>query len=432
VEHRRILALSPALVPLLATLFVPPVEAAHPPILSLVSVALDGDEAPGASFSPSISADGRYVAFASQAPTLVPGDTNELEDVFVHERATGRTTRVSLGPLGLQGDGDSFSPSVSADGRYVAFASFASTLVSGDTNDELDVFVHDRSTGRTSRVSVSSAGAQSNGPSSAPSISADGALVAFESSATTLVPGDANRTEDVFVHEVATRRTTRVSVGLGGAEAESPSFGAELSGNGRYVAFESFAATLVPGDGNGLLDVFVRDLVAGATTRVSVGPGGAESDDRSFSPSISDDGRYVAFSSFAATLVPGDTNRLLDVFVHDRSTGETTQASVGAGGTPADGLSFTPALSADGRLVAFPSEATNLVPSDANGVRDVFLFDLATSRTTRLSVASTEGNGPSLSPSISATGTFVTFGSFAANLVAGDSNGLPDVFVARH
>jgi Tol biopolymer transport system component len=316
VEHRRILALSPALVPLLATLFVPPVEAAHPPILSLVSVALDGDEAPGASFSPSISADGRYVAFASQAPTLVPGDTNELEDVFVHERATGRTTRVSLGPLGLQGDGDSFSPSVSADGRYVAFASFASTLVSGDTNDELDVFV--------------------------------------------------------------------------------------------------------------------RDLVAGATTRVSVGPGGAESDDRSFSPSISDDGRYVAFSSFAATLVPGDTNRLLDVFVHDRSTGETTQASVGAGGTPADGLSFTPALSADGRLVAFPSEATNLGPSDANGVRDVFLFDLATSRTTRLSVASTEGNGPSLSPSISATGTFVTFGSFAANLVAGDSNGLPDVFVARH
>ncbi len=400
--------------------------------LSLVSVALDGSEGDGASFGPSISADGRLVAFASSADTLVSGDTNGAEDVFVSDRVSGRITRVSVSSGGVQGDRDSYDPSISADGRHVAFASFATTLVSGDSNGQLDVFVHDIARGTTTRASVASGGTQGDGPSLAPSMSGDGRLVAFESIAGTLVSDDRNGTEDVFVHDFGTGETTRLSVGPEGAEAENPSFGAAFSADGSTVAFESFSSTLVPGDTNHALDVFVRDLAGGRTSRVSVSTGGVQADDRSYSPSLSADGRSVAFASFAGTLVPAGGPGRLHVFLHDRDTGTTELVSMASEGTPADGLSFTPSVSGDGRLVAFPSEAANLVPGDTNGVRDIFVRDVAARTTVRVSTASdgTQGNGPSLGPALSGSGQLVAFGSLAANLVADDGNALPDVFLS--
>jgi len=431
VTRRIVLACFAALV--VGVLLVPATPVvARPPTLELASVGLDGTEGNGSSFGSSISADGRYVAFASSAAALVPGDTNGAEDVFVHDRETGQTTRMSLSSLGLQGDRDSYDPAISADGRYVAFASFATTLVPGDANRELDVFVHDRDTGTTTLASVASDGTQGDGPSLAPSLSSDGQRVAFESDADNLVTGDGNGTEDVFVRDLRRGKTTRVSVGWHDVEGQRPSFGAVITADGRTVGFESFAA-LVPDDANRVLDVFVRDLASGETSRVSVDSNGEQADAGSFSPALSADGRYVAFTSYAARLVPGDSNGLLDVFVHDRKTGKTERVSVASDGRQADGLSFTPALSADGRFVAFPSEADDLVPGDTNGMRDVFVRDVVARRTTRLGTppGGGQGNGPSLAPAISASGTVVAFGSFASNLVAGDPNALQDVSVAE-
>ncbi len=401
---------------------------------SLVSLSVDGREADGPSFTPAISGDGRYVAFASAGSTLVPGDTNGVEDVFVYDRRSRSTERVSLSSAGEQGNGDSYGPAISADGRYVAFTSAASNLTPGDGNGELDVFVRDRVAHTTVLASVGPHGTPGDGPSGAPSISGDGRLVAFESDADNLVPDDANATGDVFVHDLVAGATRLVSVGGGGRPTESPSFGPAISADGSSVAFESFSSRLVPGDTNDALDVFVADLPTGNISRVSVATDGTQGDERSYDPSISADGRMVAFASFADNLVPGDGNGLLDVFVRRRDRQTTTRLSVGPGGVEGNGLSFAPVVSADGAMVVFSSEASNLVPDDTNGLRDVFLASTATGAVTRLSQAArgsrAEGNGPSLGPVLDASGAMVAFASFATNLVPGDTNGQSDVFVA--
>jgi len=400
---------------------------------SLISLAVDGGQADGASFTPAISADGRWVAFASAASTLVSGDTNGAEDVFVYDRVRRTTERVSLSSAGEPGDGDSYAPAISADGRYVAFTSAAANLVAGDTNHELDVFVRDRVARTTVLVSTGPHGELGDGPSVAPSISGDGRLVAFESDADDLVAGDTNTTEDVFVHDVVTGLTRRLSVEGHGTQTESPSFGAAISADGTSVAFESFSARLVPDDTNGALDVFVADVATGDLSRASVATGGGQADDRSYSPSISADGRVVAFASFARNLVPDDTNGTLDVFVHRRDQQTTTRLSVGPGGVEGNGLSFAPVVSADGARVVFSSEASNLVPDDSNGMRDVFVASTTSGLVTRLSRGSGrrgQGDGPSLGAVTDAAGATVAFASFASNLVPGDTNGQSDVFVA--
>ena len=400
----------------------------------LVSLGIDGREADGASFTPSISADGRYVAFASAASTLVSGDTNGTEDVFVYDRVTGTTDRVSLTSTGAEADGDSYGPSISADGRYVAFTSAASNLTPGDGNHDLDVFVRDRVGRSTLLASAGPQGAMGDGPSVAPSISADGRLVAFESDAGSLVAGDTNRTGDVFVHDFVSGVTRRLSVGGNDQQTESPSFGAAMSADGSSVAFESFSSRLVPDDTNGALDVFVADVASGSITRVSLATDGGQADDRSYSPSISSDGRMVAFSSFADNLVPDDTNHLLDVFLRRRDQQTTTRLSVGPDGAEGDGLSFAPVVSADGALVVFSSEASNLVRDDSNATRDVFVASTASGALTRLSRAGrgkSQGDGPSLGPVVDGSGAMVAFASFATNLVPGDTNGQSDVFVAQ-
>jgi Tol biopolymer transport system component len=399
-----------------------------------VSVASGGGQGNSTSYEPSISSDGRFVAFYSAASNLVPGDTNGYLDVFVHDRASGATTRVSVDSLGGQGNEASERPMISADGRFVVFDSGASNLVPGDTNGFWDVFVHDRASGATTRVSVDSLGGQGNWWSQGNSISADGREVAFWSLASNLVPGDTNGVWDVFVHDRLTSVTTRVSVDSGGGQGNAGSGwgGPSISADGRCVAFASDASNLVPGDTNGFPDVFVHDRLSGATTRVSVdSSGGQGNGDSGFPPSISADGRFVAFRSYASNLVPGDTNGTSDVFVHDRRSGATTRVSVDSGGGQGNDVSRSPAISSDGHYVAFASWASNLVPGDTNGVPDVFVHDRLSGATRRVSVDSGGGQGNALSydPTISSDGRDVAFWGNASNLVPGDTNGVADVFV---
>jgi Tol biopolymer transport system component/pimeloyl-ACP methyl ester carboxylesterase len=399
-----------------------------------VSVASDGTQANAGSGRASISADGRYVAFNSGASNLVPGDTNGYGDVFVHDRQTGQTDRVSVASDGTQGDANSGGASISANGRYVAFNSGASNLVPGDTNGERDVFVHDRQTGQTDRVSVASDGTQANDMSLHPSISADGRYVAFNSGASNLVPGDTNDRSDIFVHDRETGETSRVSVASDGTQANSSSWISSISADGRYVAFESTATNLVPGDTLSTWDIFVHDRQTGETRRVSVASDGTQGNATSGSPSISTDGRHVVFYSSSSNLVPGDTNDVRDVFTHDCQTGQTSRVSVASDGTQGNNISghdLGLSISADGRYVTFASDATNLVPGDTNSVRDIFVHDRQTGETSRVSVASggTQGNNGSAWPSISADGRYVAFASEASNLVPGDTNGAWDVFV---
>jgi Tol biopolymer transport system component len=377
-----------------------------------------------------ISADGRYIAFGSSSSTLVAGDTNGQPDVFVYDRQTSVTARISVASDGTQGNGFSVDPSLSADGRYVAFRSTASNLVAGDTNEMTDMFVHDRQTGVTTRVSVASDGTQSNGLSQEAAISTDGRYVTFKSSASNLVPADTNDVNDVFVHDRHTGMTTRESVANNGLQGFKSSEEPALSGDGRYVAFYS-AEGFVAADTNAVSDVFVRDRQTGATTRVSVATGGEQGNSNSSVPSLSVDGRYVAFGSDASNLVAGDTNGVSDVFVHDRQTGVTSRVSVTDDGTQGNGISGAPMLSADGRFVAFMSFASNLVAGDTNGQPDVFVHDRQTSLTKRVSVASngTQGSGLSFPAAFSADGRHLAFSSAASNLVTGDTNGVEDIFV---
>jgi len=396
-----------------------------------VSVASRGEQANAGSNSPSLSADGRFVAFWSSATNLVPGDSNERSDIFVHDRLTGQTTRVSVSSRGEQASGWSGSPSLSADGRFVVFTSDADNLVLGDANGWSDVFIHDRLSHKTVRASVSSSGEQANSWSDAASLSADGRFVAFSSNASNLVPGDSNGSDDLFVHNRLTGQTTRVSVASRGEQANARSFLPSLSADGRFVAFSSSASNLVRGDSNGSDDVFVHDRATGRTTRVSVLSSGEQANAGSVSPSLSADGRFVAFRSSATNLVPGDGNGSEDIFVHDRLTGQTKRASVASSGEQANARSFFPSLSADGRFVAFESWASNLVPGDGNGGSDIFVHNRLTGNTERASVSSrwAQANAWNGSTSLSADGGFVAFRSFATNLVPRDTNSRADIFV---
>ena len=403
-------------------------------VVARVSVATDGNEADGFSGGPAVSGNGRIVAFTSDADNLVPGDSNDTEDVFVRNRATGRTERVSVASDGSQANDFSFSPVVSGDGRIVAFESDAGNLVPGDDNNSFDVFVHDRATGRTKRVSVASDGSQANGESSAAAVSGDGRIVAFWSSADNLVAGDNNGIVDVFVHDRATGRTERVSVASDGSQANGFRLEpAALNADGSIVAFASAADNLVPGDSNDTEDVFVHDRTTGRTERVSVANDGSQANADSIEPVITGGGRIVAFSSRAANLVPGDSNGTFDVFVHNRATERTERVSVASDGSQGNDHSNRPTVSGDGRVVAFESLADDLVAADSNSSGDAFVHNRATGRTELVSVArdGSQASGPSLGPEISRDGRVVTFQDTANDLVAGDSNGNYDVFVAK-
>ena len=379
-----------------------------------------------------ISANGRYVAFTSSSSTLVPNDTNGCRDVFVHDRSTGTTELVSVSSSGVQGNSDSGAKdyyardlAISGDGRYVAFYSTASNLVSGDTNGMRDVFIRDRVLGKTELVSLLPGGSNGSYSGSGVSISDDGRYVAFNAT-------DERVLSTVFVRDRLKGITELVSISSTGIHGDSSSFDASMSADGRYVAFSSYASNLVPGDYNGVRDIFVRDRITGKTEIMSVSSNGDQGYDGSSYPSISAEGRYVAFVSSSANLVAGDNNEAYHIFVRDRVLGTTECISVSSSEVQADDNNAFPSISADGRYVAFVSHARNLVSDDTNDTWDTFVRDRVAGTTERVSISSTwgEGNNNSgYSTSISADGRYVAFGSESSNLVSGDTNGVIDVFV---
>jgi Tol biopolymer transport system component len=397
-----------------------------------VSLATGGAQGDLASFFPSLSADGRFVAFESFATNLVAGDTNGWPDVFVRDRLAGTTERVSVSTSGAQGPSPSFKASISADGRCVAFLSWSSNFVAGDSNGAMDLFVRDLQNGTTDCVSVDPNGVPGNGASNfGSSICADGRFVAFGSGATNLVAGDTNGKYDIFVRDRLSGTSERVNLGVGGAQANDHSEGPSISADGRYVAFDSIASNLVANDTNGTWDVFVHDRQSGTNELVSVDSSGLQADFDSEVAVISGDGRFVAFWSAATNLVPGDTNGCYDIFVHDRLSGSTERVSVSSSGTQANVESWEPQITQDGRFVAFHSSADNLVAGDTNGTTDVFLRDLQAGTTVRVSVAQGggEAHDGSSHASLSSDGKMVAFDSSASNLVPADTNTRPDVFV---
>ncbi len=399
-----------------------------------VSLSAEGHQGDGGSFAPKTTPDGRLIAFGSVATQLIPGDTNGHMDVFLYDQWSRRISRVSLAPGGEQANHRSAEPFFSADGRFLGFESKASNLAYGDTNNRTDVFVRDLATGSIDRVSVASDGKQGNAESLGfgASFSADGRYVAFSSFATNLVAHDRNNRRDTFVHDRQTGATARVSVNSRGRDAKGSSGpDASLSADGRYVAFSSDAFNLVDDDTNDLSDAFIYDRSSGVTTRASVASNGAEANGGCGRVGLSADARFVVFDDTASNLVPSDTNRARDVFVHDRETGHTARVSLTSAGGQSDGDSVFSFVSPDGRFVTFHSDASNLVPHDDNGRRDVFVHDRATGETTRVSVATDgkQGNDLSHAASISADGRWIVFSSYSDNLVSGDTNGVSDVFL---
>ena len=401
--------------------------------LTRISVDTGGTSANNVATGGVMSADGRYVVFQCTATNLVGGDVNGFFDVFLRDTVTGTTTLLSTATGGTQGNNVSSVAAITDDGRYVFFNSTATNLVGGDTNAVLDVFMRDTQTGVTTRVSTASDGSQANGASQNVDVTGNGAFIGFQSTATNLVGADSNGFSDVFVKNLSTGAVTRVSVADDESQANGNSLVARLSDDGNRVSFVSTASNLTANDTNGAVtDIFVRDIAAGTTTLVSVSTGGGSGDAGSSGASISGNGRYVVFQSDATNLVAGDSNGTTDIFVRDLQTNTTTRVSTATDGSQSNDLSGQAVISADGRYVVFFSLASNLVQGDTNGLRDIFLKDMVTGNVTRLSVAAdgSELNDLSNTPSISADGHYVTFQTQATDTgVGAEGNGTGfDVF----
>jgi Tol biopolymer transport system component len=398
-----------------------------PPATRMVSIPFSGTQGDGVSgallssqnfVASAVSADGRYVAFVSSADNLVPGDTNGQPDVFVRDMQTGTITLVSVATDGTQADNLSTAPSISADGRYVAFVSAADNLYPGSVSNRDGIYVHDMQGGTTARIDVASDGTPANLGSLYPSLDGDGRFVAFESSASNLISSAASG--GIFVFNRMTGIMRLASVASDGTPGNGGSLTPRISDDGRYIAFVSSSTNLVPGDTNGATDAFVHDFESQQTTRVNVANDGTQDDCEVFGLngiSISADGRYVQFVSCGTTLVQGlNPGGLTVAYVHDMNTGRTSPLSVEATGDPFGAVSVGTA-SADGRFVTF-------------GGPNIYLEDQTTGSVTLIDVASdgSSGNGTSGTPSISADGGTIVFSSASTNLVSNDANGFTDVF----
>lgn len=399
------------------------------PAIERVSLAPDGGETTGTAGQPSVSADGRFTAYQSNAPELDPDITNGQYNIYVEDRASGVVERVTQTPDGSQPDLGSTRPEISADGRWVAFQSAATNLVPGDTNGRHDIFLFDRATGTTALVSTATDGGPSDGDSTFPAISPDGGWVAFQSLGTNLVDHDSNGMQDVYLYEVATATVQLVSRSAQGTPGNRASHAPSVSANGEFVVYHSFADNLLAGnDTNGVADVMVLNRATGVVQRASVNSGWGQANSHSLRATVSNDGRFVAYESLASNLVGGDANGATDVFVRDRATFTTHCVTCLAGG--ANGSSTLANISGDGTAVAYQSQASNLVPGDDNSAEDIFVTRWASGVTT---LVSTGDNRPAtLGSSLAAVdqdGSVVIFQSFDASLAGPDTNGLWDVYL---
>lgn len=405
--------------------------------VDLVSLATSGRSGNAASNGVVTNVDGSVIAFYSDASNLVPGDTNQVRDIFVRDLRSGTTHRVNLGQGSAQANAPSHAaggpPALSGDGTIVVFYSSATNLVEkGDTNGFSDIFVYDRSTERLTMISLTPGGQQANGDSLAPDIDAAGRFIAYQSLASNLVDGDTNGVSDIFVHDRVTGTTERACGA--GVEPNGSSFSPSISACGQFVAFASAASNLVEGDSNRLIDVFVCNRRTGEIDRVSVGDGGRQGNGISILPDISGSGCFVAFKSEASNLVPDDRNNRVDVFLRNRGAGVTELISEAFSGGSANDASFPPSITSDGRFVAFGSAATNLLIGDVNSFPSLYVRDRLTGafRLVDVNDAGQQANGgtPDVPPSISGDGTQIGFVSAASNLTPPgvDLNSTNDVF----
>jgi len=340
------------------------------------------------------------------------------------------TLHASLTTAGVDADRDCNSPSISAEGRFVAFDT-TDKLESPDTNSNRDVYLRDTVAGTLVVVSRATTGKVGSRTSQKSCVSAGGLFVHFESDATDLITGDTNAASDIYRRDVAASVTTRVSVSSAGAQGNGGSANASASADGAFVVFDSLASNLVTGDANGAADVFLRDVAAGTTVRISVKSDGGEANGRSLDPSVSADGNLVVFKTYATNLATNDNNGFADIYLRDRAAGTTRRLSLSTtGGNPTNDC-FDPVISADGRFVAFSSYSDNLVVGDNNGIHDVFVVDVATGVIERASLNTDgyESGGQSGGASLSDDGRFVGFTSWGPNLAEGDWNNQPDFFV---
>jgi len=454
----------------------PPVNNVNWGVAGTTSVVAKAAAGGGTAFRPWLSADGRYLVFDSNGKRVMPGtpDTTAIRDVYLYDRVTGGMERISVANDGSRAQIPNCSqpqpcgsqrPTISADGRYVAFWSNATNFDPGASNGMANAYLRDRATGKTILVSKGYNAAPPDGDSRRPVVSRDGRYVAFESAATNLIApqscsggllglgqtcsgGDNNKVDDVFLYEVGTGNLTRVSTASDGAEGNGNSDRASLSGDGQKILFQSDATNLVAGDNNQVTDIFMKDLGSGQTTLVSTNAGGAQSDKTSDSPSISADGRWVSFDTKATNFNPADTGGDVDIYVKDLQTGAVDQARVQSGGGQATGTNGASivggdsTISADGRFVSFWSDASTLVPNDNNGstctavgqtapCADVFVHDRQTNTTVRItSTNGVEGDGDSYSPALSMDGKFVAIDSKATTLdTSGGGASNEDIFV---
>ncbi len=375
-----------------------------------------------------VSADGRFVVFQSDANNLLAGDDNDARDVFVFDNQTNTLQAVSLTPTGEFGNGDSYNPSVSDDGRYITYQSSADNLVEGDTNGYQDIFVYDRLNDTTTRVNVLLDGTQTNRQSHDGRISGDGRYIVFADTGNTLSDMSDYGSDKLYVYDQQTAELTYLNVALDDTQKNYGYGNPAISGDGRYVIFNSLASNLVADDTNEMADIFVYDRQTGLTQRVNVASDGTQANYHAYDPNISSDGRYVTFYSSADNLVDADTNGQADIFMHDMFTGDTTRISTATDGTQANGSSDSAVFSPDGQYVIYRSMARNLVDGDTNGKSDIFIYDLAQGTTQRL-ILDQQGNHHSYNPVISHGGQVIVFNSLASNLVDDDTNNQSDIFI---
>lgn len=382
----------------------------------------------------SINANGRYVVINSRATNMVPGVSDHKAHMFLRDLKTGKITLADISDSGALGNGDAFGGTVSADGRYVAFTSAATNLVPHDTAKAFDVFVRDLVAKKTYRISTTGNGQNGNAMSFRAEISGNGRYVAYTSLATNLVPGLTNHGSLVYVYDMVTRKTAVASVSSSGAQANSDAQAPTISGSGRYVGYSSRATNLSPDATDHRWNVYVRDMVRHVTTLVSAGVSDVYS---------SSELPITAQGSLGSTISPdgryiafgswkqSPTGPDLGLFIHDVATGKTERVDVTSAGRPANGLTFfLCSISSGGRYVAFSSQATNLVSAKTNGTWNIYIRDLRAGSTRLLSVGAggAVSNGESAYPAISADGATVVFISAASNLVPGGTGGQMNVF----
>ena len=401
--------------------------------LTLASAASDGTKGDGPSDVPSISASGTAVAFTSFATNFDPSDTDSANDVYVKDLTTGDVSLASTSGSGVKGNSGSGAPSIAGSGTTVAFESGSTNLDPGDTDNVLDIYVKDLTTGDLTLASTSDTGTKGIGQSLEPSLSKAGNRVAFSSDSSNLDPADTDGVFDIFVKKLVTGDIVLASITRGGVKGDATSSHADISPNGKRVAFDTTADNLNSGDADKTSDVYVKILGTGKLILASTSDAGVKGTGVSEDPSLSTKGTKVAFSS-SSNLDPGDRHTGFDVYVKNLSTGDIQLASTSDTGVNANGDSVNPVLSADGKRVAFASTATNLDPADTSNDWDVYVKDLVTGD---ISLASTSSDGvkgegdfslagPSVS--ISGKGRFVAFDTLAS-LDSRDADSLPDTYV---